>query len=460
MKKISLFICLIIVLNVFSACGENNKDESKATSKRANSSKTSVSNVVSESSSKETTTSSVESETGSSSETTDNNVSESSDVLTTSSEEPQIFTDIKSPNQRRWLDLWDDPYETFIEWAKSNGTKRIDDRDYSQYDEVKPLVEFVSTQEKLLMPCNINKKFRIDNIKSGVNLARYFIDIGNGKSFDAADGFSLAFIPITNEKDKQKSLLALIKKYTTATNLSKSKKKCKYGTYYYDEDSAYFRYDDYLVGLTMKFSKSFDSNFFDYFDLEYASLEREKYPCFYSYFDSSFKEFMKTPYNSFSKEELENNEKLINWKKDKNKFLFVKESGEYKISYILAQTVKSDKKACGYSVYFKNNEAKTKDDGFNVTIRPIEGAELKKNDFDLYRGVSYSNFVFEKGEHKDLGAYYFDLYKNLFVIRYDDYLVIVTSKLGEISGRVKTEWLNCFELEYISKPNEISKNAS
>ena len=85
---------------------------------------------------------------------------------------------------------------------------------------------------------------------------------------------------------------------------------------------------------------------------------------------------------------------------------------------------------------------------------------LLKNNFDLYRGVSYSNFVFEKGEHKDLGAYYFDLYKNLFVIRYDDYLVIVTSKLGEISGRVKTEWLNCFELEYISKPNEISKNAS
>ena len=225
MKKISLFICLIIVLNVFSACGENNKDENKATSEKANSSKTSVSNVVSESSSKETTTSSSESETGSSSETTDNNVSESSGMLTTSSEDEVIYDGGMTPDKRRWLRLYNDPYETFIEWAKSNGTKRIYDRDYQQYDEVKPLVEFVSTQEKLLMPCNINKKFRIDEIKSGVKLARYFIDIGNGKSFDAADGFSLAFIPITNEKDKQKSLLALIKKHTTATNLSKSKKK-------------------------------------------------------------------------------------------------------------------------------------------------------------------------------------------------------------------------------------------
>ncbi len=289
MKKISLFICLIIVLNVFSACGENNKDESKATSEKANSSKTSVSNVVSESSSKETTTSSAESETGSSSE---------SDSKVSSVLESDIISSENESSSERSCRGWQPP-------------------------------------------------------------------------------------PIT-------------------------------------------------------------------------------YTCFYSDSVSSFKKFMRTPYDSFSKKEIENNDILINWKKDKDKFLFVNEKGKYKIASILARSIDVDDMRRGYSVYFENKKAKTNNEpsGFNVTIRPVEGAERKLSEVVLCRFITYSNYKFIKKNHKKWGAYYVDENETVCLFRYDNYVVIVTSTLGEIYGRLTTEYLDCFGLKYISKPNECPQTTS
>ena len=284
MKKISLFICLIIVLNVFSACGENNKDESKATSEKANSSKTSVSNVVSESSSKETTTSSDTSkETSSSDNDSEASSALESDINSSKDSHSSRFVEPSPPDTGKHFSA-----SEFIEFVKTpfDSQPEVNKKIYSNFVSGKRfLTQFIFIKAlkgyeiyavdpnpltksydpmfcyRVYLRRKSSQKEDYDSVEYKFNIGIYYIGI----NYDRSEN------PVT----------WMLKPITGYTILEFDKKKHdKWGEYYISKkgDVLLFKRDDFVFCISNKLGQTksaFQKEWLNAFDTKYISKPYE-----------------------------------------------------------------------------------------------------------------------------------------------------------------------------------------
>ena len=279
MKKISLFICLIIVLNVFSACGENNKDESKATTEKANSSKTSVSNVVSESSSKETTTSSDTSkETSSSDNDSEASSALESDINSSKDSHSSRFVEPSPPDTGKHFSA-----SEFIEFVKTpfDSQTEVNKKIYSNFLAGKKII----TQFMFIKALKGYEIYAVDPnplFEGYSRLGSYRVYLRRKSSqkedYDSVENkFNIGIYYDKTERPVTWKL----KPITGYTILEFDKKKHdKWGEYYISKkgDVLLFKRDDFVFCISNKLGQTksaFQKEWLNAFDTKYISKPYE-----------------------------------------------------------------------------------------------------------------------------------------------------------------------------------------
>ena len=279
MKKFSLFICLIIVLNIFSACGMKEEADTQSSSREKETSEI-VSVVSSEeneaSASEYTSTEESEKESVSKEESVPKNVAkEESEPKNVSKEDkanstPKKITAGKGPLVPKYVHYRTgiDRFIGYLEWPCLS-------KDFDmEYEYNKPLAEWAYSQEEVLILRPKDEKHFISI--TGLPRPAAQVPLTVGYTFCFTDFY--AALRYLNDEEKNEDLLSLVNRYD-AQDLMFFKKKSKWGEYYTDKTGKeiFLRIDDYLVNLYSNDSKIDIS--LDGFKFEYVPLERSCNSC-------------------------------------------------------------------------------------------------------------------------------------------------------------------------------------
>ncbi len=293
MKKISLILCIMLILTIFCACEIEKIDLKETFGEHINSSSKSETQTSSE----ENTVVSQEEANISGGNVSNNNSLVVSSSQSSSSESTSSETGWPKREEKTILAPWSPPtayfnvqgenlWERFVEYLKNPIEYKQPHPEYFQKS--KPLEKWAKTQEEILV-ANFDDNFYTWYLAGGRSGdVEYCIMEGEYKDKYV---FDMQIYPI-KKADRNKDLLKLVKKKANDQNkFKRSVKKTKYGYYYYvcnlTEDSRhdasiYFRYDDYLIQVGIicvypdKFDlddKPFDDEFFKHLKLEYMSLK-------------------------------------------------------------------------------------------------------------------------------------------------------------------------------------------
>lgn len=173
----------------------------------------------------------------------------------------------------------------FVLWLKSGGKTSVcingkqTTKAYT-YKENKNILKWAKTQTKILVPTVKGGTIKTTKVISDEKKTGYIFEISSPIYDNETISFNM--FPIIRPFDEEAPLLHMIQRY--ADNKIVSLKKCqeisKFGEYYSRTDSehqtAYFRYDDYVVKLVLPGfdeEEPFDIECFKDFELEYVSLE-------------------------------------------------------------------------------------------------------------------------------------------------------------------------------------------
>ncbi len=156
--------------------------------------------------------------------------------------------------------------EQFLDWIKECRYKE-NLQDLSHRED--PFLVWAYSQKEILLPV-VDSSFALDSVNIIRNDKVSYIFKYQSKKDDIA--FSLTIYPTSAENTGTQSLLKLIKEYDYASRSSnsvkyvKSKDKCKWGTYYISNYSAWFLCNDYLIKYSH--GTTFNSDYFELIDLE------------------------------------------------------------------------------------------------------------------------------------------------------------------------------------------------
>ncbi len=184
---------------------------------------------------------------------------------------------------------------------------------------------------------------------------------------------------------------------------------------------------------------------------------------------SEFIEFMKTPYEAHSDSDKKSYEALLKWKQNLTEFLFIKADKGYEISAAIFLPVLEESygffKGRAYSFHLRRKSSKKEtyyliDDKFNIGVYSVRLNIPKPFSWTIEQITGLEASEFTKKQNDKWGEYYISKDGYLLLFRYDSYVICILNKAHQSKKEFQKEWLNAFDLKYVSKPNELPKDTS
>ncbi len=181
-----------------------------------------------------------------------------------------------SPHQFEYNYRISNSADLFVDWLSSGGTLIVNEKNYSEYDCNRPILDWAKTKNNIVLPTS-----KID----GCTFYRV-------RTFSSAPAYRIRFVndedkiwirvtlsPLTEEQQKS-NIVTLANEFLEKTEDEYQKGfSDKWGEYVYiaNEMGTYFIYDDYFIYLhVIVGDEEWSPEHLNYIDFEYVPLEREQ----------------------------------------------------------------------------------------------------------------------------------------------------------------------------------------